>query len=208
MENTNLWENDTYQLQGCPVTNRSSGGTSLCSNTCLQNNQSCPLANFNNSTSLEMDLPTRSQSYRSNSNSSGTPEHEMDDQISSFMDGATQSIQDFTDQKARQAHSLVEKKYRESLNGQIEKLRAILPNCSVEQDIEDQLAGTGPESLSKIAVLTTAYRLLSRLAAANKEHELRNREALSKLQGIQQIADCRSCGVTECARSYGYPANA
>lgn len=101
----------------------------------------------------------------------------------------------------RTPHNQVERKYRENLNSQIQKLRALLPMtgqqaahpCAADADAED--LGAAPKPLSKAVVIARAVEYLQHVEAQRRQQE----QAIAILHGrigaLQRLIRCDDCSL-------------
>ena len=102
----------------------------------------------------------------------------------------------------RLPHHVIERRYRENLNSQIESLRSAVPSTSacLTPDMED-LGNANPSSairpLSKAAVIAHAAEYMRQLSAQNEEVERMNRELRVTVEALRRLVNCEDCGVVQ-----------
>ena len=107
-------------------------------------------------------------------------------------------------QRRRVPHHVVERRYRDNLNGQIEALRTCIPSlavdeCSIMSDVED---GPLPTKLpSKASVIATAQTYIKEL----EEQQVRLLSDAGALRGqvagLQKLVRCEDCSVVQYVNS-------
>lgn len=103
-------------------------------------------------------------------------------------------------QKPRVPHSVIEKRYRDNLNKQIDRLQATIPQVMFSGDMED--LGVAGCTSSKVAVVATATRWLEQLRTANQQTKQANRSMREQIEGMEEIADCNTCPVVDLAKRF------
>jgi hypothetical protein len=101
-------------------------------------------------------------------------------------------------QRRRVPHHVVERRYRDNLNGQIEALRTCIPSLAVDEcpsvsDVED---GPIPAKLpSKASVIATAQTYIKELEG--QQERLRSDANTLRVQvaGLQKLVRCEDCSV-------------
>lgn len=102
----------------------------------------------------------------------------------------------------RLPHHVIERRYRENLNSQIEALRAAVPSTSAcltldMEDIGSTNAASAIRPLSKAAVIGHAAEYMRQLAAQNEEVERMNRELRVTVEALRRLVNCEDCGVVQ-----------
>lgn len=102
----------------------------------------------------------------------------------------------------RLPHHVIERRYRENLNSQIESLRAAVPSTSAcltldMEDIGNANAGSAIRPLSKAAVIAHAAEYMRQLSAQNEEVERMNRELRVTVEALRRLVNCEDCGVVQ-----------
>ncbi|KAF1356937.1 hypothetical protein BDV97DRAFT_394809 [Delphinella strobiligena] len=102
----------------------------------------------------------------------------------------------------RLPHHVIERRYRENLNSQIEALRAAVPSTSAcltldMEDIGSANAASAIRPLSKAAVIGHAAEYMRQLAAQNEEVERMNRELRVTVEALRRLVNCEDCGVVQ-----------
>ncbi|KAL1306937.1 hypothetical protein AAFC00_005578 [Neodothiora populina] len=102
----------------------------------------------------------------------------------------------------RLPHHVIERRYRENLNSQIESLRAAVPSTSAcltldMEDIGNANGGSAIRPLSKAAVIAHAAEYMRQLAAQNEEVERMNRELRVTVEALRRLVNCEDCGVVQ-----------
>lgn len=117
----------------------------------------------------------------------------------------------------RLPHHVIERRYRENLNTQIEALRSAVPSTTsscLNLDMEDigptyastssaQTAAaannnnSGIRPLSKAGVIAHAAEYMRSLSAQNDEVEKRNAELRMTVEALRRLVNCEGCGVVQ-----------
>ncbi|KEQ99296.1 hypothetical protein AUEXF2481DRAFT_168247 [Aureobasidium subglaciale EXF-2481] len=113
----------------------------------------------------------------------------------------------------RLPHHVIERRYRENLNTQIEQLRAAVPSTTSPcltldmEDIGPTYASTGASQsaannngirpLSKAGVIAHAAEYMRQLSAQNDEVEKRNAELRMTVEALRRLVNCEGCGVVQ-----------
>lgn len=102
--------------------------------------------------------------------------------------------------RQRVPHNQVERKYRETLNTQLESLRRVAPSlrsspetCD-KQDIEDLPAPTKP---SKAVVLASATSYIKQLEKDNKQLANENEILHARIKALQDLVKCEDCSLMQ-----------
>ena len=102
----------------------------------------------------------------------------------------------------RLPHHVIERRYRENLNSQIESLRAAVPSTSAcltldMEDIGSSNSTSAIRPLSKAAVIAHAAEYMRQLSAQNEEVERVNRELRVTVEALKRLVNCEDCGVVQ-----------
>lgn len=115
----------------------------------------------------------------------------------------------------RLPHHVIERRYRENLNTQIEQLRAAVPSTTsscLTLDMEDigpsyasanaarntaAASNNGIRPLSKAGVIAHAAEYMRQLSAQNDEVEKRNAELRMTVEALRRLVNCEGCGVVQ-----------
>lgn len=102
----------------------------------------------------------------------------------------------------RLPHHVIERRYRENLNSQIESLRAAVPSTSScltldMEDIGSNNVTSAIRPMSKAAVIAHAAEYMQQLAAQNEEVERMNRELRVTVEALRRLVNCEDCGVVQ-----------
>lgn len=102
----------------------------------------------------------------------------------------------------RLPHHVIERRYRENLNSQIESLRAAVPTASAcltpdMEDIGGANSGSAIRPLSKAAVIAHAAEYMRQLSAQNQEVERMNRELRVTVEALRRLVNCEDCGMVQ-----------
>lgn len=115
----------------------------------------------------------------------------------------------------RLPHHVIERRYRENLNTQIEQLRAAVPSTTSScqsLDMEDigptyasasasQNAAAnnnnGIRPLSKAGVIAHAAEYMRQISTQNDEVEKRNAELRMTVEALRRLVNCEGCGVVQ-----------
>ncbi|KAK3661373.1 hypothetical protein LTR22_007580 [Elasticomyces elasticus] len=101
----------------------------------------------------------------------------------------------------RLPHNLIERRYRDNLNHQIEVLRNELPNfksivaCSAGDDIEDQSLGS--KWPSKAVVIAAAVQYIASLEQERSQADARNKLLCKQVDGLQKLVKCDDCSIVK-----------
>ncbi|EON67212.1 hypothetical protein W97_06465 [Coniosporium apollinis CBS 100218] len=107
-------------------------------------------------------------------------------------------------QKRRQPHNQVEKKYRESLNTQLESLRRVVPSLRQNArscdgaDIEDLPTPSKP---SKAVVLASATSYIKQMERERQQLREENEMLKSRIKALQTLAKCQDCSLMHFVRN-------
>ena len=116
----------------------------------------------------------------------------------------------------RLPHHVIERRYRENLNTQIEQLRAAVPSTTspcMSLDMEDigptyastsasqntaaAANNSGIRPLSKAGVIAHAAEYMRQLSTQNDEVEKRNAELRMTVEALRRLVNCEGCGVVQ-----------
>ncbi|KAI4722460.1 hypothetical protein E4T48_01369 [Aureobasidium sp. EXF-10727] len=115
----------------------------------------------------------------------------------------------------RLPHHVIERRYRENLNTQIEQLRAAVPSTTspcLTLDMEDigptyasvgvsqnaaATTNNGIRPLSKAGVIAHAAEYMRQLSTQNDEVEKRNAELRMTVEALRRLVNCEGCGVVQ-----------
>lgn len=112
----------------------------------------------------------------------------------------------------RLPHHVIERRYRENLNTQIEQLRAAVPSTTSpcqNLDMEDigptyasasqnaAATNNGIRPLSKAGVIAHAAEYMRQLSTQNDEVEKRNAELRMTVEALRRLVNCEGCGVVQ-----------
>ncbi|THW05830.1 hypothetical protein D6C82_00162 [Aureobasidium pullulans] len=115
----------------------------------------------------------------------------------------------------RLPHHVIERRYRENLNTQIEQLRAAVPSTTspcLNLDMEDigptyasasasqnnaAANNSGIRPLSKAGVIAHAAEYMRQLSTQNDEVERRNAELRMTVEALRRLVNCEGCGVVQ-----------
>jgi len=114
----------------------------------------------------------------------------------------------------RLPHHVIERRYRENLNTQIEQLRAAVPSTTSPchnldmEDIGPTYAASashnaannnnnGIRPLSKAGVIAHAAEYMRQLSTQNDEVEKRNAELRMTVEALRRLVNCEGCGVVQ-----------
>ena len=115
----------------------------------------------------------------------------------------------------RLPHPVIERRYRENLNTQIEQLRAAVPSTTSPcqtLDMEDigptyasasasqnaaAASNNGIRPLSKAGVIAHAAEYMRQLSTQNDEVEKRNAELRMTVEALRRLVNCEGCGVVQ-----------
>jgi hypothetical protein len=112
----------------------------------------------------------------------------------------------------RLPHHVIERRYRENLNTQIEQLRAAVPSTTSpcqNLDMEDigptyasasqnaAATNNGVRPLSKAGVIAHAAEYMRQLSTQNAEVEKRNAELRMTVEALRRLVNCEGCGVVQ-----------
>jgi len=102
--------------------------------------------------------------------------------------------------RPRIPHNQVERKYRETLNSQLESLRRVVPSLQQsprtcdKSDIEDLPAPSKP---SKAVVLASATSYIKNLEKDNKQLTDENEMLRNKVRALQDLVKCEDCSLMQ-----------
>jgi hypothetical protein len=114
----------------------------------------------------------------------------------------------------RLPHHVIERRYRENLNTQIEQLRAAVPSTTSpcqNLDMEDigptyasasasqnsAATNNGIRPLSKAGVIAHAAEYMRQISTQNDEVEKRNAELRMTVEALRRLVNCEGCGVVQ-----------
>ncbi|KAF2735773.1 hypothetical protein EJ04DRAFT_434414 [Polyplosphaeria fusca] len=102
--------------------------------------------------------------------------------------------------RRRLPHNQVERKYRESLNSQLESLRRVVPslqqnprNCD-DADIEDLPAASKP---SKAVILASATAHIKQMEKEKKQVQDENQILRNRVKALQALVKCEDCSLMQ-----------
>jgi hypothetical protein len=99
-------------------------------------------------------------------------------------------------QRRRLPHNIVERRYRDNLNGQIDALRACIPVFAVPaqgiSDVEDEPALKLP---SKAAVIASAHDYIQELEKEKARLAAETTALREQVSGLQKLVRCEDCSV-------------
>ncbi|KAF2820706.1 hypothetical protein CC86DRAFT_117004 [Ophiobolus disseminans] len=111
-----------------------------------------------------------------------------------------QAIDDKPKSRRRLPHNQVERKYRESLNTQLESLRKVVPSLQQSQgvcdgaDIEDLPTASKP---SKAVILASATAYIKQQEKDRKSLEDENHLLKSRIKALQALVKCDDCSLMQ-----------
>jgi hypothetical protein len=113
--------------------------------------------------------------------------------------------------RQRLSHRVVERRYRDNLNGQIEALRTCIPGqlseeCLAVNDVED--SPLPPKVLSKAAVLASAHTYIRELEQRQERLCSDIDELRAQVVGLQKFVRCEDCDVARYFKSLQLGASA
>jgi len=92
-------------------------------------------------------------------------------------------------------HSTVEKRYRESINVNIERLHAVLPTKTLPTDIEDCIKPARP--VTKSLLVEAAAKYIPKLFTQYKLQREQNADLEYRIRELQKLANCEGCPILE-----------
>jgi len=103
-------------------------------------------------------------------------------------------------QRRRVPHHVIERRYRDNLNGQIEKLRTCIPSlaaegCSYTSDLEDD--PTPAKCPSKASVIVSAQMYIKELEEQQARLQSNTRALREQVTGLQKLVRCDDCSVVK-----------
>ncbi|KAL5120442.1 hypothetical protein ACEQ8H_001732 [Pleosporales sp. CAS-2024a] len=116
------------------------------------------------------------------------------------MKESAQSVDDKPKNRRRLPHNQVERKYRESLNTQLESLRRVVPSLQQNQaacdsaDIEDLPAPSKP---SKAVILASATAYIKQQEKDKKSLADENHLLKSRIKALQALVKCDDCSLMQ-----------
>lgn len=102
--------------------------------------------------------------------------------------------------RRRLPHNQVERKYRESLNTQLESLRRVVPALQQNQrvcdgaDIEDLPTPSKP---SKAVILASATAYIKQIEKENKAAQEENQNLRARIKALQALVKCEDCSLMQ-----------
>lgn len=112
----------------------------------------------------------------------------------------TQTTEDKAKPRRRLPHNQVERKYRESLNTQLESLRRVVPSLQQTQrgcdgaDIEDLPAPSKP---SKAVILASATAHIKNIEKDKKALQDENQLLKTRIKALQALVKCEDCSLMQ-----------
>lgn len=101
----------------------------------------------------------------------------------------------------RVPHSIIERRYRDNLNNQIEALRLLIPSVrETPQDVEDSL-GIPPKAPSKAVVITAAASYIKELEAERAQRVAETKTLYEQVANLQQLLRCDNCSILQYLKS-------
>lgn len=101
----------------------------------------------------------------------------------------------------RVPHSIIERRYRDNLNNQIEALRLLIPSVrEAPQDVEDTL-GIPPKAPSKAVVITAAASYIKELEAERSQRAAETKTLYEQVANLQQLLRCDNCSILQYLKS-------
>lgn len=98
-------------------------------------------------------------------------------------------------------HTVIEKRYRDNFNRQVEDLRSAIPFTACLQDMED--VGNAPRPHTKAAVIATAIEYMRQLRTQHEQVVERNKAMQQKLESLQKLLACEGCSIMQYAVNSG-----
>jgi len=103
-------------------------------------------------------------------------------------------------QRRRVPHHVIERRYRDNLNGQIEKLRTCIPSlatdgCSPTSDMEDDPMPV--KCPSKASVIVSAQAYIKELEEQQARLQSNTRALREQVTGLQKLVRCDDCSVVK-----------
>ena len=106
-----------------------------------------------------------------------------------------------TKRSGRVPHSIIERRYRDNLNTQIETLRLLIPSVRESpQDVEDSL-GIPPKAPSKAVVITAAAGYIKELEADRARMMTETKTLYEQVASLQQLLRCDNCSILQYLKS-------
>lgn len=106
-----------------------------------------------------------------------------------------------TKRSGRVPHSIIERRYRDNLNNQIEALRLLIPSVrETPQDVEDSL-GIPPKAPSKAVVITAAASYIKELEAERAQRTAETKTLYEQVANLQQLLRCDNCSILQYLKS-------
>lgn len=101
----------------------------------------------------------------------------------------------------RVPHSIVERRYRDNLNNQIEALRLLIPAVrETPQDVEDTL-DIPPKAPSKAVVITAAASYIKELEEERSQRIAETKTLYEQVENLQQLLRCDNCSILQYLKS-------
>lgn len=101
----------------------------------------------------------------------------------------------------RVPHSIIERRYRDNLNNQIETLRLLIPSVrETPQDVEDSL-GIPPKAPSKAVVITAAATYIKELEAERAQRAAETKTLYEQVASLRQLLRCDNCSILQYLKS-------
>lgn len=101
----------------------------------------------------------------------------------------------------RVPHSIIERRYRDNLNNQIEALRLLIPSVrETPQDVEDSL-GIPPKAPSKAVVITAAASYIKELETERAQRAAETKTLYEQVANLQQLLRCDNCSILQYLKS-------
>lgn len=103
-----------------------------------------------------------------------------------------------TPRHGRLPHSIIERRYRDNLNKQLETLRGKLPNLrdlhSCSGEIEDS-GGIPAKFPTKAVIISAAIRYIEQLEAERERTNGRVKTLQDQVDGLQKLVRCDDCSI-------------
>ncbi|KAF2197698.1 hypothetical protein GQ43DRAFT_444021 [Delitschia confertaspora ATCC 74209] len=155
---------------------------------------------------VSTDEPTTGRQFPSKTTTTPTTETQLKTETPQDSPDQTSPQQNTEDDKAkpgrrRLPHNQVERKYRESLNTQLDSLRRVVPSLQQNlqsfdrPDIED--LPTPPSKPSKAVVLASATAYIKQMEKDKRELEKRNELLERRVKALQQLVKCDDCSLMQ-----------
>lgn len=149
--------------------------------------------------------PTRPPMKRARTDrTSISPDFDLDDkpELNITNDRPSQTSSTSNNKEKRLPHHVIERRYRENLNSQIEALRSAVPSTSscLALDMEDIGAAAGSNAirpLSKAGVIAHAAEYMRQVTQQNEEMEWQIAQLRITAEALQRLVNCEDCGVVQ-----------